>query len=212
MGFCLLNNVAVAAAHARAKGAARVAIVDFDVHHGNGTQEIFYEDPSVLYISTHQYPFYPGTGAADECGKGEGTGATVNIPLGEGADDGVYEAAFDRIVAPVLAEYDPDLLLISAGFDAHRRDPLASMAVSEGGYGRMTRAMARALPRGAEGRIGVVLEGGYDLTGIETSLRATLEALDGKEPAETPAKALSPQFEREIERALVAARRYYPSL
>jgi acetoin utilization deacetylase AcuC-like enzyme len=213
MGFCLLNNVAVAAAHARARGAERVAIVDFDVHHGNGTQEIFYEDPSVLYISTHQYPFYPGTGGADEQGEGQGTGSTLNVPLSQGADDAVYAAAFDRLIAPVLAEFDPDLLLISAGFDAHFRDPLASMQVTDAGYGAMTRVMASCLPRGASGRIGVVLEGGYDLTGLETSLRATLEALDaGADTPETSRKSVPERFERELGALLEAAKRNHPHL
>jgi acetoin utilization deacetylase AcuC-like enzyme len=213
MGFCLLNNVAVAAAHARARGAERVAIVDFDVHHGNGTQEIFYGDPSVLYISTHQYPFYPGTGSADEQGEGEGTGSTLNVPLSQGADDAVYAAAFDRLIAPVLAEFDPDLLLISAGFDAHVRDPLASMQVTHEGYRHMTRTLASCLPRGASGRIGVVLEGGYDLTGLETSLRASLEALDaGADVPETPGKSVPERFERELAALLAAAKRNHPYL
>jgi acetoin utilization deacetylase AcuC-like enzyme len=212
MGFCLLNNVAIAAAHARAQGAERVAIVDFDVHHGNGTQEIFYEDPSVLYISSHQFPFYPGTGAASEQGAGAGTGATLNVPLSEGADDEVYAAAYDRIVAPVLAEFDPDILLISAGFDAHRRDPLASMRLTESGYGRITGALAAALPRGAAGRIGVVLEGGYDLTGLETSLRATLEALDAPSPGAAKPGPLPPGFDDELASVLTKARRHHPNL
>jgi len=182
MGFCLLNNVAVAAAHARASGAERVAIVDWDVHHGNGTQEIFYEDPSVLYVSLHQWPFYPGSGSAEETGAGEGTGYTVNVPLSAGADDAVYEAAFDRIVAPVLHAFDPDLLLVSAGFDAHVHDPLASMRVTGPGYASMMRSLEAALPRGAEGRVGIVLEGGYDLDALRTSLEAVLGALAGGPP------------------------------
>jgi acetoin utilization deacetylase AcuC-like enzyme len=185
MGFCLLNNVAIAAAHARARGAERVAIVDWDVHHGNGTQEMFYRDPSVLYVSLHQWPFYPGTGAADEVGAGDGTGFTVNVPLSAGADDAVYRAAFERVVAPVLSEFDPDLLLVSAGFDAHVRDPLASMRVTAGGYAAMMRSLAAALPRGPAGRLGIVLEGGYDLDGLRDSLEAVLRAL---EPAEAAGK------------------------
>jgi acetoin utilization deacetylase AcuC-like enzyme len=184
MGFCLLNNVAIAAAHARALGTERVAIVDWDVHHGNGTQEMFYRDPSVLYISLHQWPFYPGTGSSDEVGEGEGKGYSVNVPLSAGADDGVYRDAFERIVAPVLTEFDPELVLISAGFDAHVRDPLASMRVTEQGYADMMRRISRALPRGAPGRIGILLEGGYDLEGLRGSLGAVLEALDP--PAEEP--------------------------
>src|SRR5262249_17486861 len=124
MGFCLFNNVAVAAAHAHALGAAKVAIVDFDVHHGNGTQHIFEADRHVLYISTHQYPYYPGTGAADEVGRDAGRGFTVNVPLEAGAVNEDYQHVFDRIVVPVLREFEPNLLITSAGFDAHERDPL----------------------------------------------------------------------------------------
>jgi acetoin utilization deacetylase AcuC-like enzyme len=211
MGFCLLNNVAVAAAHARAAGAERVAIVDWDVHHGNGTQEIFYGDPSVLYVSLHQWPFYPGTGSAEEVGSGDGAGYTVNVPLSGGADDSVYRDAFERIVAPVLSEFDPDLLLISAGFDAHVRDPLASMRVTESGYAEMMRQLSRALPRGAAGRIGIVLEGGYDLDGLQSSLGAVLEALGGPENAEIQgpggAAATMGSHQPDLERAAKAAGR-----
>lgn len=205
MGFCLLNNVAVAAAHARARGAERVAIVDWDVHHGNGTQEMFYADPSVLYVSLHQFPFYPGTGAADEVGAGEGRGFTLNVPLSAGADDTVYVAAIERIVAPVLEQYDPDLLLISAGFDAHRRDPLASMAVTEWGYARMLSRLLRALPRGHVARVGLVLEGGYDLVGLGDSLRASLEVLGGHEPEDEPLGAPGPGHAADLERATRSA-------
>jgi acetoin utilization deacetylase AcuC-like enzyme len=175
MGFCLLNNVAVAAAHARARGVERVAIVDFDVHHGNGTQEIFYADPSVLYVSLHQFPFYPGTGAAEETGRGEGRGYTVNVPLSAGAGDRVYGAALERIVAPVLESYRPGLLLFSAGFDAHARDPLAQMEMSEEGFKALVRRALAAV--GPKVGIGLVLEGGYDLLGLGSSLTATLEGL-----------------------------------
>jgi acetoin utilization deacetylase AcuC-like enzyme len=211
MGFCLLNNVAIAAAHARAAGAERVAIVDWDVHHGNGTQEMFYRDPSVLYVSLHQWPFYPGTGSADEVGTGDGRGYTVNVPLSAGADDAVYRDAFERVIGPVLSEFDPDLLLVSAGFDAHVRDPLASMRVTENGYAEMTRQLARALPRGAAGRIGIVLEGGYDLEGLRRSLGAVLEALDASEGAERksapgPSREAG-SHEPDLERAIRAAGR-----
>ena len=209
MGFCILNNVAVAAAHARARGAERVAIVDFDVHHGNGTQEIFYADPSVLYVSLHQFPFYPGTGSVAETGHGDGAGRTVNVPLSAGAGDAVYAAAFERIVAPVIASFDPDLVLVSAGFDAHERDPLGSMRVTEAGFAAMARHLAGALPRGPEGRIGIVLEGGYDLDGLGASLRATLEAFDTPAApaaaAPSPGQAISSTHEVELARALATA-------
>ena len=177
MGFCLLNNVAIAAAHARARGIERVAIVDWDVHHGNGTQEIFAEDPAVLYVSTHQFPFYPGTGAADETGLGEGHGFTLNVPLSAGGGDGVYASAFERVILPVLEEYAPQLVLVSAGFDASARDPLAEMKVSPAGFGWMARQLARVADRSAEGRMAMVLEGGYDLVALETCLAAALDGM-----------------------------------
>jgi acetoin utilization deacetylase AcuC-like enzyme len=172
MGFCLLNNVAIAAAHARARGLARVAIVDWDVHHGNGTQDAFAADPSVLYVSTHQFPFYPGTGAVLEVGSGEGKGFTVNVPLTAGGGDAVYRAAFERVILPVLAEYKPELILVSAGFDASARDPLAEMTLSADAFGWMGRALRKAADRDAQGRIALVLEGGYDLVALEAGLLA----------------------------------------
>jgi acetoin utilization deacetylase AcuC-like enzyme len=190
MGFCLLNNVAVAAAHARANGCERVAIVDWDVHHGNGTQEMFYSDPSVLYLSVHQWPLYPGTGARGEVGTGDGVGATVNIPLSPGAGDAAYLAAMDRVVTPALAAFAPDLLLVSAGYDAHERDPLAAMRLTSAGYGEMTRRLLAAMPGGFAGRVGIVLEGGYDLTALRDSLDATIAALEATAPVdETPPPA-----------------------
>lgn len=174
MGFCLLNNVAVAAAHARAMGVERVAIVDFDVHHGNGTQEMFYEDPTVLYTSLHQFPFYPGTGAVDEIGEGEGRGATVNVPLSSGGGDEVYRAAFERVVLPVLEQFRPGLVLVSAGFDASARDPLAEMTLSGPAFGYMAQALAKVAASSAQGRLGLVLEGGYDLVALEEGLGAAL--------------------------------------
>ena len=175
MGFCLINNVAVAAAHARAQGVERVAIVDFDVHHGNGTQEMFYTDPSVLYVSLHQAPLYPGTGAARECGAGDGRGYTVNVPLSAGAGDAVYGAAMERIVLPILEAYRPGLLLFSAGFDAHARDPLAQMEMSDEGFRSLVGRSLAVLQPGVG--VALVLEGGYDLAGLGSSLAASLEAL-----------------------------------
>ena len=145
MGFCLYNNVAVAAAHARANGAAKVAIVDYDVHHGNGTQHIFEDDPHVLYISTHQFPYYPGTGAAGEVGRGAGAGFTVNVPLEVGAVDEDYQTAFSAVILPVLSQFKPDLVIVSAGFDAHERDPL-------GGDAPLDRCIRRDDRRVARGR------------------------------------------------------------
>ena len=149
MGFCLLNNVAIAARYAqRHHGLERVAIVDIDVHHGNGTQDAFYDDPAVLYVSTHKYPFYPGTGRAEETGAGDARGTNVNIPLPAGCGDAEYAAVFDQIVEPVVRRFRPELLLVSCGFDAHYADPLAMMSLSVDGYGGLMsrlRALAEEL-------------------------------------------------------------------
>lgn len=177
MGFCLYNNIAVAAAHARALGAGRVAIVDYDVHHGNGTQHMFEADPNVLYVSTHQFPFYPGTGAADEIGRGEGRGFTVNVPLEVGAVDDDYRVVFERVVVPVLHQFKPELLLVSAGFDAHERDPLGGMRLTTEAFAAMTSELARVAETCCEGRIVLVTEGGYDLRALAASLDALIQAL-----------------------------------
>jgi acetoin utilization deacetylase AcuC-like enzyme len=175
MGFCLFNNVAVAAAAAVARGLTRVAVVDIDVHHGNGTQAIFYEDPRVLYVSTHQFPFYPGTGAAGEAGAGPGTGFTFNVPLAAGATDADYARAYAKIAAR-LEDYAPELLLVSAGYDAHEDDPLASMRVTTAGYAAIVRSLKESAARiGCP--IALVTEGGYDLDALHACLEASLEAL-----------------------------------
>jgi acetoin utilization deacetylase AcuC-like enzyme len=193
MGFCLFNNVAVAAAHARhALGASRVAIVDYDVHHGNGTQHLFEHDPSVLYISTHQYPYYPGTGAVGEIGIGAGEGFTVNLPMESGSIDADFEHVFERVALPVLRQFKPDLILVSAGFDAHQRDPLAMMRATEAGFAAMTMALRRIADDLCKGRLALVTEGGYDLTALDGSLQAVVDVLAGdtaapKWPAATSA-------------------------
>jgi acetoin utilization deacetylase AcuC-like enzyme len=177
MGFCFYSNVAVAAAHARARGLSRIAIVDYDVHHGNGTQEIFYDDPAVLYISTHQYPFYPGTGAASETGAGAGKGFTVNVPIEAGATDGDYLEVFDEVVMPVLRAFRPELLLISAGFDAHEADPLAQMRMTAGGLAAVTWRLKLAAKDVCNGRVVLVTEGGYALRALGESLTGALVTL-----------------------------------
>jgi acetoin utilization deacetylase AcuC-like enzyme len=177
MGFCLINNVAVAARAARAAGAARVAILDWDVHHGNGTQRIFWDDPSVMYLSVHQWPYYPGTGAPVEIGGEHARGATVNVGLPAGSGDDEYLAAFDEVFVPTLVSFAPDLILVSAGFDAHRADPLASMRVSRGGFGAMADRMRAVAERVAGGRLVVALEGGYDLDGLAGGMSEVLRAL-----------------------------------
>jgi acetoin utilization deacetylase AcuC-like enzyme len=179
MGFCLINNVAVAAAHARALGAAKVAIVDFDVHHGNGTQHIFEADSHVLYISTHQFPYYPGTGAVDEIGRDSGRGFTVNVPLEVGAVDEDYQLVFRRVVVPVLQQFEPSLLIVSAGFDAHERDPLGGMRVTTPAFGAMTSELRAVAEECCRGRIVAAVEGGYDLQALGASLDESIASLDG---------------------------------
>ena len=187
MGFCLVNHAAVGAAEALATGAQRVAIVDFDVHHGNGTQDIFWEDPRVLYISLHQFPWYPGTGELDEVGAGPGTGSTINIPLPAYTTESVYVAAMQEVVVPALDRFRPDLLLVSAGFDAHTQDPLASMLVSSAGFGVLTSRLMEAAHRLCPGRVVMTLEGGYDLQALSSSLLATVDAMGRSAPAEVAA-------------------------
>ena len=177
MGFCLYNNVAIAAAHARAQGAAKVAIVDFDVHHGNGTQHIFESDPHVLYISMHQSPYYPGTGAAGEVGREAGKGFTVNVPIEVGAVDEDYQIVFAHVVLPILRQFEPDLVLVSAGFDAHERDPLGGMRLSTAAFGAMTMELRAVADECCLGRIVAVTEGGYDLHALAASLDTSLESL-----------------------------------
>jgi acetoin utilization deacetylase AcuC-like enzyme len=177
MGFCMLNHVAVAARHALSRGARRVVILDWDVHHGNGTEEIFERTPEVLYISLHQSPQYPGTGAVTDVGAGEGHGFNVNVPLSAGAGNAVYAAAFERLLLPIIEQFAPDLTLVSAGYDAHRRDPLGGMQLDGAGYAWMTRRLLETARRGPGHRIGFLLEGGYDLEGLRESVEHTLSAL-----------------------------------
>ncbi|MCC7243070.1 MAG: histone deacetylase [Acidobacteria bacterium] len=176
MGFCLYNNIAVGAAYARSRGAGRVAIVDYDVHHGNGTQGIFYDDPTVLYISSHQFPFYPGTGAANETGCGPGVGFTLNLPLEAGAGDEDVMSRYQGEALPALDAFRPDLLLISAGFDAHERDPLGGCRMTTGGFRRLTAMLIEAAGRLCDGRAVMVTEGGYDLTTLGECLDAVIDA------------------------------------
>jgi acetoin utilization deacetylase AcuC-like enzyme len=177
-GFCLLNNVAIGARYAqRRHGIANVAILDWDVHHGNGTQHAFEEDPTVFYVSTHQYPFFPGSGSRQETGRGRGEGATLNIPLSAGADEERYLLAFHEEIIPALQRFNPGLLIISAGFDAHREDPLGEMALTEDSFAAFTRLLRGIAP------IVSVLEGGYSLGALARSVERHLGALGG-EPAE----------------------------
>ncbi len=181
MGFCLFNNVALAAVHARrAHGVERVLILDWDVHHGNGTSDLFHDSDAVLYASIHESPLYPGTGAAGDRGSGAGEGATLNLPVRAGSGDEVFLRLLAERVVPAARDYAPQLILISAGYDAHAEDPLANCTVSAAGYGRMTAAMRRlAGELGAP--LGVVLEGGYALDALADSVAATLAALSAEQ-------------------------------
>ncbi len=208
MGFCLFNNVAVAAAHAiEGRGLERVAIVDFDVHHGNGTQEAFYADPRVLYVSTHQYPHYPGTGDGSEVGEGAGLGATVNVPLPGGCGDEEYLRVYREVCAPVMRRFGPQLLLVSAGFDAHFSDPLAGMLLSVRGYYGIASTLRELADEACEGRVVYALEGGYDHTALAWSVRACIDTLLGNPFAEDP-HGLGPQVSGpDIEAVLAAVKR-----
>ncbi len=176
MGFCVFNNVAIAAEYAlHQKNAKRVAIMDYDVHHGNGTQWSFYDRPDVFYLSTHRYPFYPGTGSRKEEGQGKGAGFTLNVPMKEGQGDHEYLMVFEQEILPALRDYKPDLLLVSAGYDAHRLDPLGGMNVTGAGFAQMTGSLLKVARKTCEGRMVLVLEGGYSLEGLSESVEKCLE-------------------------------------
>lgn len=187
MGFCLFNNVAVAAAHALRRGLERVLVIDPDVHHGNGTQAIFEQDPRVLYISSHEFPFYPGTGSLAEVGKGRGRGFTVNLPMPAGCGDAEYARVYRDIVEPIGIAFDPQLVLVSQGFDPHRDDPLAGMNVTPDGFATVMASCLRTARGAALGTLVVALEGGYDLDGIAESSAAVVRVLLGEAPGKKPA-------------------------
>ena len=178
MGFCFFNNVAVAAHYLRAEcGIERVAIIDWDVHHGNGTQHTFESDESVLFFSIHQYPHYPGTGAAGERGFGAGQGLTLNIPVSAGSTDGDFLHHFEETLAPALANFQPEFILLSAGFDAHRSDPLGQILLSEEGYGKLSKQVLNMAANHCQGRLVSLLEGGYDLAATAASVTTHLREL-----------------------------------
>jgi acetoin utilization deacetylase AcuC-like enzyme len=198
MGFCLFNNVAVAARYAlEEKGLERVLIVDFDVHHGNGTQEAFYDESCVLYFSTHQYPHYPGTGHWREIGRGEGEGYTANVPLPGGVGDKGYGYIFDEFLYPLAARYRPQLILVSAGYDAHWADPLAAMQLSLTGYATLTRTLKTLADQLCQGRLVFTLEGGYELDVLSYAVLNTFHVLLGDEEIEDSLRP-APRSERDV--------------
>ncbi|MCU0225809.1 MAG: histone deacetylase [Acidobacteria bacterium] len=210
MGFCFFNNVAVAAAHAReALGCERVLIVDWDVHHGNGTQHAFEERRDVLVFNTHQFPLYPGTGGAPETGRGAGDGFTVNVPLPRGSGDAEYAAVYDELLEPIAEAFRPDLVLVSAGFDPHGADPLSDMRVTAEGFAHLCGVVREVADAHAGGRLVLLLEGGYDLAALAQSARACVEVLAGADAPDvrgTPGAAAA----EALHRARVIQGRHWP--
>jgi acetoin utilization deacetylase AcuC-like enzyme len=211
MGFCLFNNVAIAASAALQAGARRVAIVDWDVHHGNGTQKAFESDDRVLFVSLHQWPLYPGTGAPSEIGIGRGLGSTANLALPPGSGPEEYGEAFRRVVLPLVAAFAPDLILVSAGYDAHRNDPLAAMRLDAPSYQAMTSALVAVAEQLGHGRVGLVLEGGYHLAALEACVAATVRALRGERLA-LPDEKASPAATAAIDATVRALAPHRPEL
>ncbi len=180
MGFCIFNNIAIGARYLQKKyRLKRVLIADFDLHHGNGTQRVFYKDPDILYFSTHQYPYYPGTGGYRDIGEAEGKGFTVNVPFSYGMGDDEYEYAFREILVPVANAYKPEFVLVSAGFDAYYSDPLGGMSVTEKGFAAMTRILLDTARKNCNGKLVCTLEGGYDVRGEASSVKAVLTEMKG---------------------------------
>ena len=213
MGFCLLNHVAIAAETLRQEAQLeRIAIVDWDVHHGNGTQQLFEQDRDVLYISTHQYPFYPGTGALEERGHGKAVGATVNLPLPAGAGDAEYGQVFDELIVPILREFEPELILVSAGFDAHSRDPLGSMNVTTGAFGLFAARLRAVAEEACKGRLVVTLEGGYDLDALGASVAEVAAVLLAPELPQASFPDPSPAGRRLVEKFAQAHGEHWQSV
>jgi acetoin utilization deacetylase AcuC-like enzyme len=211
MGFCLFNNVAIAAEAARLKGAERVLVLDWDVHHGNGTQAAFWERRDVLYQSVHQYPYYPGTGAAHEVGVGAGEGFTVNCGIPGGSTDADYGAIFEELFLPIAEAFQPQLILVSAGFDPHRDDPIGGMVLSERGFAAMGSAVKALAESVCGGRLVLLLEGGYSLEGLSQSVHACVEVLAGRRDS-FPTGQTSSDAMRALARSREALKPYWSRL
>jgi acetoin utilization deacetylase AcuC-like enzyme len=212
MGFCLFNNVAIAAAYAKKNyGLKRILIIDWDLHHGNGTQRAFYEDPTVLYFSSHQYPYYPGSGNFDEIGRGKGKGFTINAPLPIGFGDEEYLYLYSAILKPIALEYKPELILVSAGFDPYVKDPLGNMEVTCKGFGALAGIAQDLARRTCDGKILITLEGGYHPEGLRDGVRAVLQTLLGK-PSPLPSKTPPHAAELVVNQIVTIHKQYWESL
>ncbi len=212
MVFCLFNNIAIVAAYAKERlGLTRILIVDWDLHHGNGTQHAFYDDPAVLYFSSHQYPYYPGSGAIEETGNGKGEGFTVNAPFPPGFGDAEYVRVYSRILRPIALEYRPELVLVSAGFDPFFKDPLGGMAVTAEGFGALAAIVRDIAAETCGGKILIALEGGYNAEGLRDGVRAVLTALQGN-PFAVPEQSPHPACERLIEKIIAVQKNFWKGL